>query len=122
MIIFGIAAAFIGIGLYSIVVIGKESDERLQGINSSDISMQEHQTRKNNCQVKKNVLYFETWETTEQRRLYPLYLIWRAKPSRPNVERGALLMYVTYSDLIQIGIFICTLVGLCYTIFKGKRK
>ena len=31
-------------------------------------------------------------------------------------------MYVTYSDLIQIGIFICALVGLCYTIFKGKRK
>ena len=30
-------------------------------------------------------------------------------------------MYVTYSDLIQIGIFICTLVGLCYTIFKGTR-
>ena len=23
---------------------------------------------------------------------------------------------------IQIGIFICALVGLCYTIFKGKRK
>ena len=37
-------------------------------------------------------------------------------------ERRALLMYVTYSDLFQIGIFICTLVGLCYTIFKGKRK
>ena len=31
-------------------------------------------------------------------------------------------MYVTYSDLIQIGLFICTLVGLCYTIFKGTRK
>ena len=31
-------------------------------------------------------------------------------------------MYVTYSDLIQIGIFICALVGLCYTIFKGRRK
>ena len=31
-------------------------------------------------------------------------------------------MYVTYSDLIQIGIFIATLVGLCYAIFKGKRK
>ncbi len=30
-------------------------------------------------------------------------------------------MYVTYSDLIQIGIFIVALVGLCYTIF-GKRK
>ena len=31
-------------------------------------------------------------------------------------------MYVTYSDLIQTGIFICALVGLFYTIFKGKRK
>ena len=31
-------------------------------------------------------------------------------------------MYVTYSELIQIGIFIVALVGLCYQIFKGKRK
>ena len=31
-------------------------------------------------------------------------------------------MYVTYSDLIQIGIFIVALVGLCYKIFKEKRK
>ena len=31
-------------------------------------------------------------------------------------------MYVTYFDLIQIGIFIVALAGLCYTIFKGKRK
>lgn len=30
-------------------------------------------------------------------------------------------MYITYSDLIQIGIFIVALVGLCYTIFKGKK-
>ena len=37
-------------------------------------------------------------------------------------ERRALPMYVTYSDLIQIGIFICTFVGLYYMIFKGKRK
>ena len=37
-------------------------------------------------------------------------------------ERREMPMYVTYSDLIQIGIFICTLVGLCYTIFKGTRK
>ena len=29
---------------------------------------------------------------------------------------------VTYSDLIQFGIFIVTLIGLCYQIFKGKRK
>ncbi len=31
-------------------------------------------------------------------------------------------MYVTYSDLIQIGMFICTLIGLCYAIFHGERK
>ena len=29
---------------------------------------------------------------------------------------------VTYSDLIQTGIFIVALVGLCYRIFKGKKK
>ncbi len=37
-------------------------------------------------------------------------------------ERRAVTMYVTYQDLIQIGIFIVALVGLFYTIFKGKRK
>jgi len=31
-------------------------------------------------------------------------------------------MYVTYSDLVQIGMFIVALVGLCYTVFKGRRK
>ncbi len=30
-------------------------------------------------------------------------------------------MYVTYQDLVQIGIFIVALVGLCYTIFRGKK-
>ena len=30
-------------------------------------------------------------------------------------------MYVTYSDLIQIGIFIVALVGLIYEIFIGKK-
>ena len=30
-------------------------------------------------------------------------------------------MNVTYSDLFQIGMFIVALVGLCYTIFRGKK-
>lgn len=30
-------------------------------------------------------------------------------------------MYVTYSDLIQIGIFIFGLIGLIYEIFKEKK-
>ena len=29
---------------------------------------------------------------------------------------------VTYSDLIQFSMLIITLVGLCYQIFKDKRK
>ncbi len=28
---------------------------------------------------------------------------------------------VTYSELIQTGIFIVALIGLCYTVFKGKK-
>ncbi|MEY8390266.1 putative holin-like toxin [Lachnospiraceae bacterium 45-W7] len=31
-------------------------------------------------------------------------------------------MMITYSDLVQTGIFIIALVGLCDTIFKGKKK
>lgn len=30
-------------------------------------------------------------------------------------------MFITYADLVQIGIFIVALVGLCYTVFKGKK-
>ncbi len=30
-------------------------------------------------------------------------------------------MYVTYSDLIQIGTFIVALIGLLFQIFKGKK-
>ncbi len=31
-------------------------------------------------------------------------------------------MYVTYSDLIQIGIFIVGLASLCYEIIKNKKR
>ncbi len=31
-------------------------------------------------------------------------------------------MYVTYQDLIQIGIFVVALANLIYQIAKGKRK
>lgn len=44
--------------------------------------------------------------------------------ANPPDKRGrrALPMYVTYTDLIQIGIFIVALVSLCYKIFREKRK
>ena len=31
-------------------------------------------------------------------------------------------MYVTYADLVQIGIFIVALIGLCHQIFKDNSK
>ena len=31
-------------------------------------------------------------------------------------------MYVTYQDLIQIGIFIVALANLIYQVYKGKKK
>ena len=31
-------------------------------------------------------------------------------------------MYVTYAELVQIGIFIVALIGLCHQIFKGNSK
>ena len=46
----------------------------------------------------------------------------KRRPTLQTKERRALPMYVTYSDLIQFCIFIVALVGLCYKIFKDKRK
>ena len=58
------------------------------------------------------------WETTEPGGLPSMF--GGAYP--PDERKEGLPMYVTYSDLIQIGIFIVALVGLCYEIFKDKRK
>ena len=63
---------------------------------------------------------------------YDIFFLWETKADGlPSVisegltlqtkERRALPMYVTYTELIQIGIFIVALVGLCYQIFKGKK-
>ncbi|MCI6858481.1 MAG: hypothetical protein MR867_04230, partial [Eubacterium sp.] len=37
-------------------------------------------------------------------------------------DKRAVPMYVTYTNLIQIGIFIVGLLSLCYKIFREKRK
>ena len=53
----------------------------------------------------------------EQRRLALHH--WRGLPS-DHLERRAMLM-VTYADLFQFCILLVALVGLCYTVFKGKK-
>ncbi|WP_160562474.1 putative holin-like toxin [Parablautia muri] len=55
----------------------------------------------------------------ESQAAYPL--VFSEGLTLQTKERRALPM-ITYSDLIQTGIFIVALVGLCYKIFKDKRK
>ena len=54
----------------------------------------------------------------------------RAKAALPSIFGGANppderkegdAMMITYSDLVQTGIFIVSLISLCYQIFKGKK-
>ena len=42
--------------------------------------------------------------------------------SPPDERKEGDTMYVTYQDLIQIGILIVALVNLIYQIFKDKKK
>ncbi len=42
--------------------------------------------------------------------------------SPPDERKEGDAMYVTYQDLIQIGILIVALANLFYQIYKGKKK
>ena len=63
----------------------------------------------------------QRYKTIEPKAALPLFFIQRVQSSPPDERKEGDSM-VTYSDLIQTGIFIVALVGLCYTIFKGKKK
>ena len=71
----------------------------------------------NCCMICDYMIESGLWETREPGGLPSL--IGGANP--PDERKEGMLMYVTYADLIQIGIFICALVGLCYKIFKGRK-
>jgi len=66
------------------------------------------------------VLYWRYGKTIEPKAALPL-LFFGGYNSPPDERKEGGTM-ITYSDLIQTGIFIVALVGLCYTIFKGKRN
>ena len=50
---------------------------------------------------------------------YPILLRYQKEVDIPHYAAG--LLKVTYADLIQLCLFIVALVGLCYTIFGGKK-
>ena len=67
------------------------------------------------CRAAYHVILY-VWETREPGGLPSI------GGANPPDERKEGDTMVTYSDLIQFSIFIVALVGLCYEIFKGKRK
>lgn len=44
-----------------------------------------------------------------------------AERSLSSRKKGGMLMYITYGDFVQTGIFIITLIGLIYEIMKEKK-
>ncbi len=67
------------------------------------------------------MLYYRHGETIEQKAALPS-CFWRVFYSPPYERKEGDTMYVTYQDLIQIGILIIALANLIYQIIKGIRK
>jgi len=58
-----------------------------------------------------------SWETIEPKAATLFFGGYNSPPD----ERKEGDTMITYSELIQTGIFIVALVSLCYTIFKGRK-
>ena len=71
------------------------------------------------CRLYKRSEPWYTDLTESQNTEKAVYPLRRGNP--PDERKEGLPMYVTYSDLIQIGIFIVALVGLICEIFKGRK-
>ncbi len=65
------------------------------------------------------MIYYQHGKTIEQKAALPSCFI--GGHEDPPDERKEGDTMITYSELIQTGIFIVALVGLCYTIFRGKK-
>ncbi len=52
----------------------------------------------------------------------PLLFFAEGSKSPPDERKEGDTMYVTYQDLIQIGILIAALANLIYQVYKGKKK
>ena len=75
-----------------------------------------------NCLTKKCVLYFGYGKTIEPKAALLLLYFAEGSSSPPDERKEGDAMYVTYQDLIQIGILVVALANLIYQIYKGKKK
>ncbi len=72
--------------------------------------------------IIENMLYCQYGKTIEPKAALPLLFFRRVLSSPPDERKEGDAMYVTYQDLIQIGILIVALANLIYQIYKGKKK
>ncbi len=70
---------------------------------------------------KEKYVILPSWETIEPKAALPLLNYYGGIPPPDERKEGG-AMYVTYQDLIQIGILIVALANLIYQIYKGKKK
>ncbi len=74
------------------------------------------------------MLYSIHGKTIEPKAALPLLFFAEGSNSPPDImpcgyeRKEGDAMYVTYQDLIQIGILIVALVNLLYQVYKGKKK
>ncbi len=70
----------------------------------------------------KIVLYYRYGKTIEPKAALPLLFFGGFKVALQTKERRVIAMYVTYQDLIQIGILVVALANLIYQIYKDSKK
>ena len=75
-----------------------------------------------NCTKKDLMLYYSYGKTIEPKAALSFLNFNGGYNSPPDERKEGDAMYVTYQDLIQIGILIVALVHLIYQIYKGKKK
>ncbi len=62
------------------------------------------------------------WEIHRAKGGFAPLIFSEGSSSPPDERKEGDAMYVTYQDLIQIGILIVALANLIYQIYKGKKK
>ena len=67
------------------------------------------------------MLYFGHGKTIESKAALPLLYFAEGSSSPPDERKEGDAMYVTYQDLIQIGILVVALANLIYQIYREKE-
>ena len=70
----------------------------------------------------KKYVILSIWENHRAKGGFTPLIFSEGSSSPPDERKEGDAMYVTYQDLIQIGILVVALANLIYQIYKGKKK